>query len=92
MGKLFFALFNFLMISFLQKCSRKNELSHAGSKKCCMVEFFNDIFVLLQETHRNCESANMIRNKNIPKVHPNTQCLAINPALTLDSLCIMLYR
>ena len=68
-----FAFFNFVIISFLQKCSRqKKSWERAGSRKVSQ-NCFDDIFVLVQVTNENGESAEKIQNKKILKLHPNEQ-------------------
>ena len=70
MDIILFAFFNFVMISSLQKCSRQKKLRACRIKKGSQ-NFFDDIFVLVQVTHENGESAEKIRNKKILKMHPN---------------------
>ena len=79
MGKILFAFFNFLMISSLQKCSRQKKLRACRIKKQSQ-NIFDDIFVLVQETHKNGELAEKIQNKKILKMHPNAHL--VKPSFT----------
>ena len=55
------------MIYSIQKCSRQQK-KRAGSRNDP-----EDIFVFVQVTHANGESAKRIRNKNLLNVQPNGQ-------------------
>ena len=74
--KILFAFFNFVVISSLQKCSRQKKFRACRIKKGSQ-NLFDDIFLLVQVTHENGESAKKIQNNKFLKEHPSVQWCTI---------------